>query len=75
MSQLNYANREVSFKIVYYGPALCGKTSNVNYVYEHTNPDNRGKMTSLKTAADRTLYFDFLPMKFNRLIISRLTII
>lgn len=62
MSSLNYAQREVSFKIVYYGPALCGKTSNVMYVHDHTNPDNRGKMTSLKTAADRTLYFDFLPM-------------
>jgi hypothetical protein len=62
MSQINYAQREIHCKLVYYGPGLCGKTTNLQYVYAKTNPDARGKMISLATETERTLYFDFLPL-------------
>jgi signal recognition particle receptor subunit beta len=62
MTFINYANREINCKIVYYGPGLGGKTSNLHYIYEKTSPDSRGKMISLATEADRTLFFDFLPL-------------
>lgn len=62
MSIINYANKEIQFKIVYYGPALCGKTTNLEYVHSQVMPDNKGDMVSLATAADRTLFFDFLPL-------------
>ena len=62
MSIINYASKEIQFKIVYYGPALCGKTTNLAYVHSQINPDNRGDLVSLATAADRTLFFDFLPL-------------
>src|ERR1044071_4051162 len=62
MSIINYASKEIQFKIVYYGPALCGKTTNLAYVHSQINPDNRGELVSLATAADRTLFFDFLPL-------------
>jgi mutual gliding-motility protein MglA len=62
MTFINYANREINCKIVYYGPGLGGKTSNLQYIYEKTSPDSRGKMISLATEADRTLFFDFLPL-------------
>ncbi|MDH5526426.1 MAG: GTPase domain-containing protein [Nitrospirota bacterium] len=62
MSFINYSSREINCKIVYYGPGLCGKTTNLNYVYQKTNPDNRGKMISLATETERTLFFDFLPL-------------
>ena len=62
MSIINYASREIQFKIVYYGPALCGKTTNLNYIHQRINPQNRGDLVSLATAADRTLFFDFLPL-------------
>src|SRR5216117_3597287 len=62
MSIINYASREIQFKIVYYGPALCGKTTNLGYIHERINPENRGDLVSLATAADRTLFFDFLPL-------------
>ena len=62
MSIINYASREIQFKIVYYGPALCGKTTNLAYIHQRVNPQNRGDMVSLATAADRTLFFDFLPL-------------
>jgi signal recognition particle receptor subunit beta len=62
MSIINYASREIQFKIVYYGPALCGKTTNLTYIHQRVNPQNRGDMVSLATAADRTLFFDFLPL-------------
>jgi signal recognition particle receptor subunit beta len=62
MSIINYASREIQFKIVYYGPALCGKTTNLNYIHERINPANRGDLVSLATAAERTLFFDFLPL-------------
>ena len=60
MSIINYASREIQFKIVYYGPALCGKTTNLGYIHKRINPENRGDLVSLATAADRTLFFDFL---------------
>src|ERR1700751_4184354 len=62
MSIINYGSREIQFKIVYYGPALCGKTTNLAYIHQRVNPQNRGDMVSLATAADRTLFFDFLPL-------------
>ena len=62
MSIINYASREIQFKIVYYGPALCGKTTNLAYIHQRVNPQNRGDLVSLATAADRTLFFDFLPL-------------
>lgn len=62
MSFINYASREINCKIVYYGPGLCGKTTNLQYIYAKTNPDAKGKMISLATETDRTLFFDFLPL-------------
>ncbi|MDG2332893.1 MAG: ADP-ribosylation factor-like protein [Myxococcota bacterium] len=62
MSFINYAAREINCKIVYYGPGLCGKTTNLQYVYQKTNPDLKGKMISLATETERTLFFDFLPL-------------
>ena len=62
MSFINYMAREINCKIVYYGPGLCGKTTNLQYIYERTNPDAKGKMISLATETDRTLFFDFLPL-------------
>ena len=62
MSFINYSSREINCKIVYYGPGLCGKTTNLQYIYERTNPDAKGKMISLATETDRTLFFDFLPV-------------
>src|SRR5213592_4925969 len=63
MVLFNYSTRELTAKIVYYGPGLCGKTSNLQYTYESL-PDNvkKGKMLSLATKTDRTLFFDFLPL-------------
>ena len=62
MSFVNYASREINCKIVYYGPGLCGKTTNLQYIFQKTNPDIRGKMISLATETERTLFFDFLPL-------------
>ena len=62
MSFINYASREINCKIVYYGPGLCGKTTNLQYIYQKTNPDIRGKLISLATETERTLFFDFLPL-------------
>lgn len=62
MSIINYAEKEIQFKVVYYGPALCGKTTNLEYIYSQVMPENKGDMVSLATAADRTLFFDFLPL-------------
>jgi len=62
MSIINYANKEVQFKIVFYGPALCGKTTNLAYIHSQVNDINKGELVSLATAADRTLFFDFLPL-------------
>jgi len=62
MSFINYASREINCKIVYYGPGLCGKTTNLQHVYQKTAPDAKGKMISLATETERTLFFDFLPL-------------
>ena len=62
MSFINYSSREINCKIVYYGPGLCGKTTNLQYIYNKTNPDSKGKMISLATETERTLFFDFLPV-------------
>ena len=62
MSFINYSSREINCKIVYYGPGLGGKTTNLQYIFEKTNPQARGKMISLATETERTLFFDFLPL-------------
>ena len=67
MSMINYASREINCKIVYYGPGLCGKTANLQYIYGKTNPTARGKMISLATETERTLFFDFLPLALGQI--------
>ncbi len=62
MSMINYASREINCKIVYYGPGLGGKTTNLEFVYKKVAPNTRGKMVSLATETERTLFFDFLPI-------------
>ena len=62
MSFINYSSREINCKIVYYGPGLGGKTTNLQYIYKKTSPDAKGKMISLATETERTLFFDFLPL-------------
>jgi signal recognition particle receptor subunit beta len=62
MSLVNYSTREITCKIVYYGPGRSGKTSNLHYIYGQVPEDRRGKMVSLATQTDRTLFFDFLPL-------------
>ncbi len=62
MSFINYASREINCKIVYYGPGLCGKTTNLQYIYNKTAEEAKGKMISLATETERTLFFDFLPL-------------
>jgi signal recognition particle receptor subunit beta len=62
MSFINYSSREINCKIVFYGPGLCGKTTNLHWIYKKTNPDSKGKMISLATETERTLFFDFLPL-------------
>ena len=63
MTFINYASREINCKIVYYGPGRCGKTTNLQYIYDKTNPQAKGKLISLATETDRTLFFDFLPLE------------
>jgi signal recognition particle receptor subunit beta len=65
MVQINMANREITVKVVYYGPALSGKTTNLQQLHELMSPAARGKMVTLDTKDDRTLYFDFLPISFD----------
>jgi signal recognition particle receptor subunit beta len=67
MSFINYSSREINCKIVYYGPGLCGKTTNLQYIYNKTNPDAKGKMISLATETERTLFFDFLPLSLGEI--------
>jgi signal recognition particle receptor subunit beta len=67
MSFINYMAREINCKIVYYGPGLCGKTTNLQYIYERTNPGAKGKMISLATETERTLFFDFLPLSLGEI--------
>jgi len=67
MSFINYASREINCKIVYYGPGLCGKTTNLQYIYQKTAADAKGKMISLATETERTLFFDFLPLSLGEI--------
>ncbi len=62
MSFINLLSREINCKIVYYGPGLCGKTTNLQYIYEKTSPEAKGKLIHLNTETERTLFFDFLPL-------------
>src|SRR5688572_8435607 len=62
MSLVNYSTREITCKIVYYGPGRCGKTSNLQYIHAYVPDDRKGNMISLATETDRTLFFDFLPL-------------
>lgn len=62
MSLVNYATREITCKIVYYGPGRSGKTTNLHYIYGQVPSDRKGRMVSLATQTDRTLFFDFLPL-------------
>ena len=63
MSLVNFTTREITCKIVYYGPGRSGKTTNLQYVYDRVPGDRRGRMVSLATQTDRTLFFDFLPIE------------
>jgi len=67
MSFINYSSREINCKIVYYGPGLCGKTTNLQYVYAKTAQEAKGKMISLATETERTLFFDFLPLSLGEI--------
>ena len=62
MPLINFAAREINYKIVYYGCGLCGKTTNIQYIHRKVNPSARGKLVSIATEEERTLYFDFLPL-------------
>ncbi|HEY3377122.1 MAG TPA: GTPase domain-containing protein [Armatimonadota bacterium] len=63
MASINYATKEINCKLVYYGPGLCGKTSNLQYIHGQLTGDRRGDLVSLATPGERTLYFDFLPIQ------------
>jgi hypothetical protein len=63
LSLINYSSREINVKIVYYGPGLCGKTTNIQYIYDKVAPETKGKLITLATEMDRTLFFDFLPLE------------
>ena len=63
MSFINYAAREINCKIVYYGPGLGGKTTNIQWIHEKTRQEAKGKLISLATESERTLFFDFLPIE------------
>jgi signal recognition particle receptor subunit beta len=67
VSLINYSSREINCKIVYYGPGLCGKTTNLQHIYSRVPQETRGKMISLATEMDRTLFFDFLPLRIEQI--------
>jgi signal recognition particle receptor subunit beta len=67
MSFVNYNSKEINCKIVYFGPSMSGKTTNLQYIYSQTHPDGKGKMISLQTDNERTLFFDFLPLALGTL--------
>lgn len=67
MSFVNYHTKEINCKIVYYGPGLGGKTTNIQYVYQKTSGDAKGKIISLNTENERTLFFDFLPLELGEI--------
>ena len=62
MSFINYSGREINCKLVYYGPGLCGKTTNLQHIYKRVDPSAKGKLISLATETERTLFFDFMPL-------------
>lgn len=64
---INYAAREINLKIVYYGPGLSGKTTNVKYIFGKSDPARRGALLRLETDSDRTLFFDFLPLTVGKI--------
>jgi len=63
MASINSALKEISCKIVYYGPGMCGKTTNLQYIHQHAAAEKKGKLVSLATPGERTLFFDFLPLE------------
>lgn len=67
MSFINYSAHEINCKIIFYGPGLAGKTANLQYIFKRTNPDTKGKLVSLATEGERTLFFDFLPLALGTL--------
>ena len=67
MSLISYSSREINCKVVYYGPGLCGKTTNLQHIYSRVPQETRGKMISLATEMDRTLFFDFLPLELGQI--------
>jgi hypothetical protein len=67
MSFVNFSTKEITSKIVYYGPGLCGKTTTLQYIYDSIVPENKGQIVSLATDVDRTIYFDFLPLKLGKI--------
>src|SRR2546428_7092903 len=67
MVLFNYATKEITAKIVYYGPGLCGKTTNLQFIYDSLPSNSKSKMLSLATRTDRTLFFDFLPIDLGRI--------
>jgi small GTP-binding protein len=67
MALFNYATKEITLKIVYYGPGLSGKTTNLQYLHSILNPETKGRLLSLSTEADRTLFFDFLPVELGKI--------
>ena len=67
MALVNYATREINAKVVYYGPGLSGKTTNIQHIFSRVKPENKGKLISLSTQGDRTLFFDFLPVELGEI--------
>jgi len=67
MSFINYSSKEINCKIVYYGPGLSGKTANLKYIYDNSDPASRGKFISVSDDNSRTLFFDFLPMEMGNI--------
>jgi small GTP-binding protein len=67
MALFNYATKEITLKVVYYGPGLCGKTTNLQHLHEAMTPEKKGKLLSLSTDADRTLFFDFMPIHLGKI--------
>jgi len=63
MPFVNFATKEINCKIVYYGPGLSGKTTNIKWIYEHVKPEHKGEMITLATETERTLFFDFVPIE------------
>lgn len=67
MSFINYHSKEINCKVVYYGPGLSGKTSNIQYIYQKTSSEKKGKLINLRANTERTLFFDFLPLELGKI--------